>query len=558
MASLISPRSLAPSLSLFFFLFSFAEDGRSLYMKHCAQCHHENRIGRTAPPLIPQFLKRKGDSYIKKVIREGIPASTMPAFSNLSEENIDKIVSYIRKPAGKIKYSLEDIEESHTRVSRKPKKLHINNLKDLVVVVDKGANEIWVVEGTRVLDRFSFRNVHGGVKFSIKGDKFYVPARDGWIASYDIKLGKPDYKVRACVYLRNIALSPEGNRLVASCVLPPSLVLMDGSLKPLKRIGLPGKPGAVYELSRTGGFVLTFRDIPRVAFLNRDGSLILREVDTPLEDFFIDPFEEFIVGSSRSRRKLLVYAIDTMEKVYERDISGLPHLFSSSFWYSGGNFFFATRHMGSTKVSLWKLYDWKLVKEIDTGGRGFFVRSSPSVPELWVDNSDNTFVLIDKRTLRVKRINVTRNGKATHVEFTPGGKFAYVSVVGERGKLLIYDPLKKSLLKTLPAVHPAGKYNYVLKTRKFYPSLLGEEVFMAKCWGCHHPTQRAFGPSFRWIARNRSRAEIVSQILNPQETARILGYKRNAMPKIELSERELKAVLAFIESFKGGIRYAGH
>jgi len=89
MASLISLRSLAPSLSLFF-LFSFAEDGRGLYLKHCAACHHEERIGRTAPPLIPEFLQRLSDERIESVIRKGIFASSMPSFEFLSKSSYPK------------------------------------------------------------------------------------------------------------------------------------------------------------------------------------------------------------------------------------------------------------------------------------------------------------------------------------------------------------------------------------------------------------------------------------------------------------------------------------
>jgi len=98
MASLISLRSLVPSLSLFFLFFSvsFSEDGRSLYLKHCADCHHEERIGRTAPPLLPEFLRGKSENYLFRVIREGIPASTMPPFGFLDRKDIKALIDFIR------------------------------------------------------------------------------------------------------------------------------------------------------------------------------------------------------------------------------------------------------------------------------------------------------------------------------------------------------------------------------------------------------------------------------------------------------------------------------
>ncbi len=552
MASLISLRSLAPSLSLFLFLLSFskAEDGRSLYLKHCAECHHESRIGRTAPPLIPEFLKRKKDSYLFKLIRDGLPGSSMPSFGFLSREEIEKIIKYIKSPAKNVRYTFGDIKRSHQRLDKEGKNLSVKDIRNLVVVVEKGAGKVWLVEGKRILDKFDFKNVHGGVKFSPDGSKFYVPARDGWIISYNINEGKPEAKVRACVYLRNIAVSPEGNRIVASCVLPKSLVLFDTDLKPLKRIELKGRPGAVYELVKRSTFILTFRDKSLVAFLDPDGNIIYKNIDEPLEDFFIDPFERYLIGSSRRDKKLVVYEIDTLKKVFEKEVAGLPHLFSSAFWYSKGNFYFATRHIGSTEVSIWSMYDWKLIKKIDTNGKGFFVRTHPAVPYLWVDNGNNSFVLIDKRTLQLSKVITGKDSTATHVEFSGDGKYAYISVVGKEGKLLIYDPLNLSLIRSFPADHPAGKYNFVMKSRRFYPSLLGQEVFMAKCWGCHHQTEEAFGPSFKWIAEHRSKDLIVSQIVNPEETSKLLGYKRNAMPRIKMSTQEIEAILSLMDILK--------
>ena len=547
MASLISPRSLAPSLFLLF-LSSFAQDGRDLYLKHCAPCHHEERTGRTAPPLLPESLARLSDERIREIIGEGIPSSGMPSFSFLTEGEVERILRYLRSPAGSVSYSFEDIERSRTELDFPEKELPVNDIKNITVAVDKGSGEIWVLEGARLLDRFRFPNVHGGVKFSKDGRDFYVPSRDGWIIRYSLEEGRPKEKIRACLYLRNIALLD--NLLAVSCVLPRYLLLADRELRPLKRIELKGRPSAVYGMRRKGGFVLGFRDMPFVAFVDGGGGVRYFKVEAPLSDFFPDPFERFLIGSSREDRRLVVYDLDTMEKVFERRISGLPHLFSAGFWYSKGNFYFATRHIGSTKISVWRMYDWKLVREVDTKGRGFFVRTTSGIPHLWIDNGDGSFVLLDKRTLELKRLKVSGEGRATHVEFSYDGRFAYVSVVGEGSGLYIYDPLTLELLRKLPAKHPAGKYNFVNKTRSFLPARLGYEVFMEKCWGCHHVDRVAFGPPLKQIAERRSREEIASQLLNPEETSKLLGYKKNTMPGIDLSREEIEAILAFIESLK--------
>ncbi len=558
MASLISQRSLAPSLPLFFLLLStaFSQSGKELYLRHCSSCHHEKRIGRTAPPLLPEFLRRKSSEKLFRIIKEGIPSSSMPSFRSLSEEDIRKIISYIRSPVFKVRFTLRDVKESYTLIRREEKRISIDNVKNLTVAVDKGGR-VWVLEGKKILDSFTFKNVHGGVKFSPDGKRFYVPSRDGWVLFYDLKRGKPVAKIRACVYLRNIALSPDGELLAVSCVLPKKLILLSKDLRVLKSLNLPGRPSAIYELTKKNIFVLTFRDKPFVAFLNMEGDLSLKKIEEPLEDFFIDPFEKYLIGSNRVDRKIVVYEIESLRKVYEREISGLPHLFSSTFWYRGGKFFFATRHVSSTEVSIWRMYDWELVREVDTGGKGFFVRTHPDTPYLWVDNGKDGLVLIDKRDLHTRKVRF--EGKVTHVEFSGDGRLAYLSLLGKKGKILIVDSATLKPVSEIPAIHPAGKYNYVLKSRRFYRSLLGREVFMEKCWGCHHPTHEAFGPSFKWIASHRSEGEIISQILNPEETSKLLGYERNVMPKFDLSPEEIEVLLSYIESFRSEeVKYAEH
>ena len=79
----------------------------------------------------------------------------------------------------------------------------------------------------------------------------------------------------------------------------------------------------------------------------------------------------------------------------------------------------------------------------------------------------------------------------------------------------------------------------------------GEKLFKAYCWGCHHPTAEAFGPSFRTIADHRSKAQIIAQIADPEHTYKSLGYKRNSMPAFDdLSAKELETLAEYILQFK--------
>ena len=536
MAPLISPRSLAPSL---FLLFSISFGGKELYTKLCAVCHGEDRLGKTAPPLIPQTLEGKSEDYLERVIREGIPFTNMPPFE-LTEEEIKSLISYIRSPLPEVEFSPSEGKE----LKRERANYRIGDPKNLVVFVDKKNGKVVLLEGPKVLDSFSFRNVHGGVKFSSKG--FYVPSRDGRVLFYSFEERRPKLVARPCLYLRNIAFSK--GVLAVACTLPRSLLLMSEDLKILKAIELKGDPAGVYPYKDR--FLLTFKDEPFVAFVGRDSKVRYVKVEEPIVDFFVDPLEKFLVGSPRKEGKVFVYSLPEMKKVTSFETGSLPHLFSSTFWYSKGKFYFATRHVGTGKVTLWELYSWRKVKEIDVGKRGFFVRTHPSTPYLWVDGGEGELVLVDKRTFEVRKVKTGRGGRVTHVEFSGDGKLAYISLLGEG--LSVVDSQTFRELAFLRTEKPSGKYNTLMKTKEGLAYLLGYEVFMEKCWGCHHPTKQAFGPPMRWIATHRERELIVSQILNPKATSKLLGYRRNNMPKIELSEEEVEALLRFMEFLKEG------
>jgi len=79
----------------------------------------------------------------------------------------------------------------------------------------------------------------------------------------------------------------------------------------------------------------------------------------------------------------------------------------------------------------------------------------------------------------------------------------------------------------------------------------GKKVFETYCWGCHHQTAEAFGPSFEEISSKRSADEIRAMITDPVSVSKVFGYKRNAMPAFpDLKSEELKAITAYVLSFK--------
>ncbi len=81
-------------------------------------------------------------------------------------------------------------------------------------------------------------------------------------------------------------------------------------------------------------------------------------------------------------------------------------------------------------------------------------------------------------------------------------------------------------------------------------TISGKKVFETYCWGCHHQSAVAFGPSFEQIASKRTSQEIRAMITDPASVSKLFGYKRNAMPSFELKESELNAITKYILSYK--------
>ena len=91
---------------------------------------------------------------------------------------------------------------------------------------------------------------------------------------------------------------------------------------------------------------------------------------------------------------------------------------------------------------------------------------------------------------------------------------------------------------------------FFLLCASFINAQSGKKVFETYCWGCHHQTAMAFGPSFEEIASKRTKLEIEAMITDPKSVSKIFGYKRNAMPKLNLKPDELEAITNYILSFK--------
>ena len=75
-----------------------AKKGDALYGQNCSACHGANARGAQGPSLVRSavVLHDENDAEIGRVIRDGRPQGGMPAFPNLSKDDIHNLAQYLK------------------------------------------------------------------------------------------------------------------------------------------------------------------------------------------------------------------------------------------------------------------------------------------------------------------------------------------------------------------------------------------------------------------------------------------------------------------------------
>ena len=484
---------------------SAAPDAPKLYAKHCAECHGNDRLGRMGPALLPENLVRLRKPKAAQVIRNGRPATQMPAFGNrLSSEAIAALVRYIYTPLPKMPVWGEQEIRASRIVHYPPGSLPDKPVFDadplnLFVVVELGDHHATILDGDRLepIHRFRTRlNLHGGPKFSPSGRYVYFASRDGWISKFDLYNLKTTVEVRAGINTRNLAVSGDGRYVLVGNYLPHSLVLLDArDLSLIKVIparaldGTSSRVSAVYSAPPRGSFIVALKDIPEVweiSYLDAPepvyigpmhdyqyeegavdrGPFPIRRIhlDDILDDFFFDQAYEHLIGASRDGNNAQVVNLIVGRRIATIDLPGMPHLGSGITWEYRGHPVFATPNLRTGEVTVVDMTNWQVIRRIKTLGPGFFMRSHENTPYAWVDvffgpNKDKVHV-IDKRTLEIVATLQPAPGKvAAHVEFDRYGKYALLSIWDMDGAVVVYDAATLKEIRRLPMKKPSGKYN---------------------------------------------------------------------------------------------------
>ena len=263
-----------------------AQDAAALYRQHCASCHGEQRTGGMGPALLPESLERLRRPEALKVITQGRPATQMVGYGQaLKAEEIAALAQWIYTPVSPAPTWAEaDIRASRVETAGAKglpaKPVWSADPMNLFVVVEGGDHHVSLLDGDRFerLHRFPSRYApHGGPKFSPEGRFVYFGSRDGWITKYDLWNLTVVAEVRAGLNMRNVAVSGDGQWLMAANYFPHTLALFDADLKLVKTYAATTADGkassrvsAVYDATPRQSFVVALKDLPELWEISYD------------------------------------------------------------------------------------------------------------------------------------------------------------------------------------------------------------------------------------------------------------------------------------------------
>ena len=490
-----------------------AAEPAALYQQHCASCHGEQRTGLMGPALLPESLERLRQPEALKTLTHGRVATQMPGFADkLSADELAALAKWIYTPVNPApRWAEADIRGSRVQLadaSKLPAKPAWQaDPMNLFVVVEGGDHHVSLLDGDKfeVIHRFASRfALHGGPKFTPDGRFVFFGSRDGWITKYDLWNLQVVAEVRAGLNMRNVAVSGDGQWVMAANYLPHTLALFDADLNLVKTYAaatLDGKSSsrvsAVYDAAPRKSFVVALKDIPELWEISYDpkaapifdgyvhdykmGEGVAKPgfhgvrrtlLDEPLDDFFFDQPYRHALGATRPRAdgqqnaapSAQVVNLDIRRKIAELPIAGMPHLGSGITFDFEGRRVLASPNLKGNAIDVIDMTTWKPLRTIPVPGPGFFMRSHETTRYAWTDSmmsptSKDTLTLIDKTTLQ-PAASVREPGKTlAHIEFTKDGRYALASVWEQDGALIVYDAQTLQEVKRLPMKKPVGKYN---------------------------------------------------------------------------------------------------
>ncbi len=470
-------------------------DGRTVtaaYQDSCGGCHGSERQGGIGPALVPGRLT-ENDAFYFDAIKNGRPGTIMPGWGNLglSDAEIWLLVGLIRsEPTGAgVTWGLDEIAASHTVLIDEGTlpitATHSGNLDNLMLVTEREAQSIAVIDGDThtLLGHIGASYRAHGYAFDPTTDRWvYNIGRDGWLFKIDLYTLQAVTKVRAGLDSRGLAISDDGNYLIAGNYAPHTAVILDAhTLQPLKVVATEGyNPEGQWVQSRVAitsdvaptlvgpYFIIALKEagqVWRIDYSQPDFPITkLENVGHILHDGFLSPDNGRFYLASQEDDWIAVIDVANWTLVTQIQTGDTPHPGSGAVWEANGTAYGATVHAGEGLVTIWNLADNQIAAQIPTSGPGLFIRTHEQNPYIWADTMfgqpPNQIYAIDKETFTVTHV-ITDGLMTLHPELTEDGQFVYIS--DWQGEVVrVYDAHTFTLITEVGGVTtPTGIFNTV-------------------------------------------------------------------------------------------------
>lgn len=356
----------------------------------------------------------------------------------------------------------------------------IRSINDLMLVIEKEPGNLMVIDSERHVLLKRIRNAgyrsHVITFHPIERRWAYLISRDGWLFKIDLYSLQLVRKVKIGDESISIAISDDGRYLMAGNYVPNTAVVLDANtLEPLKVFRAQGisedgrlEPSRISAIldSPHGYFVAALKEAGAVVVVDwkrKDFPVVVAfdNLGKILHDAFMTPDARFFIVGSQVAKHVAVIDLNDLELVKTIPVGDTYHPGSGVIVKRNGKLLGISSSGGDGKVTVWDTANWEVVMNIDTLGPGEFVADHPRSEYIWVDlvhSENNEYLqLIEKDSMEVVK-NIKAGPRALHPEFTPDGRYVYVSLWGG-DKVVVYDAQTLERVKEFDATTPTGIFS---------------------------------------------------------------------------------------------------
>ena len=367
-----------------------------------------------------------------------------------------------------------------------------------MVVVEAGDDHLSLIDGERfeTLHRLPLRaGVQGAPRFSPDGRFAYTATRDGWISRHDLWNLTLVAEVRAGQALRDLAISRDGQWLMAATDSPRMLAMLDAQLNLVRRWAIANREGtasshiaAVIDAPARQSFVAALQDLPELWEISynpqaedfyaglvhdfRMGEGVPTRgfqnprriaIPAPLSSLLFEPTLAQVAGVSRAADgspSADQINLDARRRVGSLRLTGRPLVHAGALFTSNRQPVLAVANLDRAEIDVIDLRTWRLLKSIPLPGPTRFVRSHPDSAFAWsasIDGDMAGLTAIDRQTLAPA--SQIRDAALRDAAFSGDGSRLWVSVGGADSAVVVFDARTLKELKRLPVRAPVGAFH---------------------------------------------------------------------------------------------------